>query len=126
MFLYYYLLPLGESCIVLTHNEAKDALILHILGKHEMKGNGQVDVERGTTKTKTKRSYCLKVTNFIMSQKVIVYVQARKPLHIEQCNLNFPIALFLLQSIHNRRHIYRIKCKFLNSLVMNHQKSTLC
>jgi hypothetical protein len=109
MFLYYYLLPLGESCIVLTHNEAKDALILQILGKHEMKGNGQVDVERGTT---TKRSYCLKVTNFIMSQKVIVYVQARKPLHIEQCNLNFPIAFFLLQSIHNRRHIYRKNVNF--------------
>ena len=34
--------PLGEACIVSTHNEAEDALILQIPGKHEMKENGQV------------------------------------------------------------------------------------
>jgi hypothetical protein len=54
--------PLGEACIVLTHNEAEDALILQIPGKHEM-DNSQVaclEVERGTTKSKTEISYCLK------------------------------------------------------------------
>jgi hypothetical protein len=58
-------------------------LILQIPGKHEMKENGQVaclEAERGTTKTTTDRSYCLKMDNLILSQ----YVQARKTLHIEQ------------------------------------------
>lgn len=89
--------PLGEACIVSTHNEAEDALILQIPGKHEMTKNGQVaclEAERGTTKTKTERSYCLKMANLILSQNVILYVQATNPLHIEQYNLNFPIALF--------------------------------